>query len=41
MAGPKFWNVLDIDLKRKESVDAFKVALKTHLFLKAFNSKDC
>ena len=41
VAGPKLWNALDIDLKHKECVDAFKVALKTHLFLKAFNSKDC
>ena len=41
VAGPKLWNALDIDVKRKDSVDAFKVALKTDLFLKAFNSKDC
>ena len=41
VAGPKFWTALDIDLRHKEKVDAFKVALKTHLFLIAFNSKDC
>ena len=25
VAGPKFWNALDIDLKCKESVDAFNL----------------
>ena len=38
-AGPKMWNELPLDIKTCNSLESFKVALKTYLFTKAFNSE--
>ena len=38
MAAPKLWNDLPIFIRNISSVNAFKKALKTHLFQKAFPS---
>ena len=36
IAAPKLWNFLPLYIRNISSVDAFKKALKTHLFQKAF-----
>ena len=38
MAAPKLWNDLPLFIRNISSVNAFKKALKTHLFQKAFPS---
>ena len=38
MASPKLWNDLPLFIRNISSVNAFKKALKTHLFQKAFPS---
>ena len=38
MAAPKLWNDLPFFIRNVSSVNAFKKALKTHLFQKAFPS---
>jgi len=38
MCGPKIWNELPFDVRCLSSIDAFKSALKTFYFSKAFNS---
>ena len=37
VAAPKLWNNLPLDIRKSNSVQGFKVALKTHLFKTAFN----
>ena len=39
MAAPKLWNDLPLFIRNISSVNAFKKALKTHLFQKAFPSE--
>ena len=39
VAGPKLWNNLDIKVRQKESVNAFKGALKTYLFKEGYGLK--
>ena len=35
--GPKLWNELPLDIKTHDSIDSFKIALKTYLFKEAFD----
>ena len=35
--GPKLWNELPLDIKTRDSIDSFKIALKTYLFKEAFD----
>ena len=37
-SAPKLWNDLPLEIRMAKSVDALKMFLKTHLFIKAFNS---
>ena len=36
IAGPKLWNDLPLEVRQSASVNAFKRALKTHLFKQAY-----
>ena len=36
MAGPRLWNDLPLEVRQSASENAFKGALKTHLFKQAY-----
>ena len=37
VCGPKLWNSLPLHIRQKETVETFKVALKTYLFRRVYN----